>query len=212
MDIDFTTHPEVLVRYATIVADPPWPYGAPGRFGVTLEHRPNRDKTAHSHDPIHAASRYSVMSIEAIKAMRFDVADDAHLYLWTTNSFMAEAHEVMEAWGFEQKTILTWVKMKSDGTPSMKMGYYFREATEHVLFGVRGRLRLQSDVALPTAYLWPRTPRHSEKPDAFYDLVEQASPGPYLDVFARRLRLGWDAIGDEIGAPWPSPSPTEDEA
>jgi N6-adenosine-specific RNA methylase IME4 len=79
----------------------------------------------------------------------------------------------------------------------MKTGYYFRGTTEHFLFCVRGSLRLQTTDGLPTAYLWPRLP-HSQKPDAFYDLVEQASPGPYAELFARRARFGWDyPIGDQ---------------
>jgi N6-adenosine-specific RNA methylase IME4 len=91
------------------------------------------------------------------------------------------------------------------------MGYYSRGATEHCLFAVRGSLRLRAKRALPTAYFWPRT-AHSVKPDTFYDLVEEASPGPYLELFARRQRLGWDAIGDEIGKPFPAVAigPTSD--
>ncbi len=184
--------------YATIVADPPWPYGSVAALGATSKNRPNSFDTPGA--KAGAANRYSLMSMADIKRIKVDAADDAHLYLWTTNAFMAEAHEVMAAWGFEQKTILTWVKMKPDGTPSMKMGYYFRGATEHCLFGVRGRLRLRATRALPTAFLWPRLDRHSEKPDSFYDLVEEASPGPYLELFARRQRLGWDTIGDELGS------------
>jgi N6-adenosine-specific RNA methylase IME4 len=108
------------------------------------------------------------------------------------------SHEIAEAWGFKPKTILTWAKThQSDaGRVSMKTGYYFRGATEHCLFCVRGSLKLQTSDGLPTAYLWPRLP-HSVKPDAFYDLVERASPGPYLEMFARRARFGWDYWGDE---------------
>jgi N6-adenosine-specific RNA methylase IME4 len=125
-------------------------------------------------------------------------ADNAHLYLWTTNAFMDEAYDVARAWGFTPKTIGTWVKTHQGDTSrvSMKTGYYFRGATEHFLFCVRGSLPLQTKEALPTAYLWHRLP-HSQKPDAFYDLVEIASPGPYLELFARRNRLGWDTWGDE---------------
>lgn len=184
-----------MTRYATIVADPPWPYTAPGKFGNTLEHRPNRDKTKLAGN-VGSASRYGAMSIAEISAIKFPVEDNAHLYLWFTNSFAVEAHAIAKAWGFKPTTILTWTKVKPDGTPSMKMGYYFRGATEHVLFGVRGSLRLRSERALPTGYLWPRT-AHSVKPDPFYALVEEASPGPYLELFARRNRLGWDAWGNQ---------------
>jgi N6-adenosine-specific RNA methylase IME4 len=111
---------------------------------------------------------------------------------------MNEAYDVAQAWGFKPKTILTWTKIHRDdpGRVSMKVGYYFRGATEHCLFGVRGSLRTRAN-NLPTGYLWPRLP-HSVKPDAFYDLVETASPGPYLELFARRARMGdWHYWGDQ---------------
>jgi len=183
------------MKYAAIVADPPWPYKTPGQIGASLEHRPNRDKTLGAGNA-GSRSRYGAMSIEELCAIQPPAADNAHLYLWFTNTFAVEAHAIAKAWGFKPITILTWTKVKPDGTPSMKMGYYFRGATEHVLFGVRGSLRLRSDRALPTSYLWPRT-AHSVKPDQFYALVEEASPGPYLELFARRNRLGWDAWGDQ---------------
>jgi N6-adenosine-specific RNA methylase IME4 len=136
------------------------------------------------------------MSIVDLCALAVPVEKDAHLYLWFTNAFGAEAHEIANAWGFAPKTILTWVKTKPDGTPSMKTGYYFRGATEHVLFCVRGSLPLLNNDPRPTAYLWPRL-AHSVKPDAFYDLVEACSPGPRLELFSRRARLGWDTWGDQ---------------
>lgn len=182
--------------YSTVVADPPWPYRSPGQLGCPLEHRPNRDKTM-GRLGSGSRSRYGAMTLAEIQAIRFEAAANSHLYLWFTNSFAVEAHEVAFAWGFRPVTILTWTKVRqADGQPSMKMGYYFRGATEHVLFAVRGSLRLRAQRALPTAYLWPRTP-HSVKPEAFYALVEEASPGPYLELFARRNRLGWDAWGNE---------------
>ncbi len=136
------------------------------------------------------------MSVADICDLEPPAEDDAHLYLWTTNAFMDEAHDVAWMWGFDTKTILTYGKVQPDGRPSMKTGYYFRGATEHVLFAVRGSLPLQTSEALPTLWLWPRLP-HSVKPDAFYDLVEKASPGPYLELFARSQRLGWDTWGNE---------------
>lgn len=185
--------------FKTIVADPPWPYKTPGKIGASLEHRPNRDKTMGAGNA-GSASRYGAMPIVDICALLPPVEDDAHLYLWFTNTFAVEAHQIAEAWGFRPMTILTWTKVKPTGEPSMKMGYYFRGATEHVLFAVRGSMRLQAKRALPTAYLWPRT-QHSVKPDAFYDLVEECSPGPYLELFARRPRTGWAQWGDQAQNP-----------
>lgn len=182
-------------KYRTIVADPPWPYDT--RSNPWIEASPtHRPKSWDS--PLSGpftANRYDSITMDDLLALRPPADDASHLYLWTTNAFMEQAHAVARAWGFKPKTICTWTKVTPDGRPSMKTGYYFRGATEHWLFCVRGSLRLlRAD--LSTAYLWPRLP-HSVKPDAFYDLVESASPGPYLELFARRQRLGWDTWGDE---------------
>lgn len=179
-----------------ITADPPWPYSAPAQYGCKLENRPNRDRTL-SRLGAGSRFRYGAMSIAEICALSPATEEDAHLYLWFTNSFAVEAHTIAKAWGFKPTTILTWTKMKPSGEPSMKMGYYFRGATEHVLFCVKGRLRLQAKRAVPTAMLWPRT-AHSVKPGAFFDLVEECSPGPYLEMFARKTRLGWSSWGNQV--------------
>lgn len=184
-------------RFRTIVADPPWPYKAKGMPGTGGRGRlPDAQLTKTRFSG--ASVRYDLMTIKEIVALQPPAAENAHLYLWTTNAFMLEAHQVAEAWGFAPKTILTWTKTYQDDRArvSCKTGYYFRGATEHCLFCVRGSLPLQTEKALPTAYLWPRLP-HSVKPDAFYDLVEQASPGPYLEIFARRARFGWEYAGNE---------------
>lgn len=182
------------MKYATIVADPPWPYrtSKDGHFVIPKPVEDIGDRGVES-------MGYDTMPIEDICGLpvRGIVAEDAHLYLWTTNAFMVEAHTVARAWGFEPKTILTWGKVHQDDRtrPSMRTGYYFRGATEHVVFAVRGSLRLRG--TWPTLYLWPRIGAHSVKPEAFYDLVEQASPGPYAEIFSRRHRLGWDVWGNE---------------
>ncbi len=180
-------------RYTTVVADPPWRYKEPGQFV-----KPRSPLNCAS-----AAARYPTMGLAEICELPVYrlLADNAHLYLWTTNSFMREAYDVAAAWGFRPKTILTWVKTCKGGEPrrpSMRMGYYYRSATEHVLFCVRGSLRLTGPAA-PTAFHFPRL-AHSVKPDGFLDMVEAQSPGPYLEMFARRTRPGWDAFGNEIGA------------
>lgn len=195
-----------MSAYATIVADPPWQYRSSGshlrnQFGARPHSNQAESNTAGSE------SRYGALSVAELK--RLPVADvaatDAHMYLWTTNSFLVEAHELMEAWGFQQKTVLTWVKMRGDGSgPSARMGYYFRGATEHVLFGVRGKLRLTTGKAVvPNVLFTPRVLKHSRKPDEFFDLVERVSPGPYLEMFARRPRSGWTVWGDEVAPSLP---------
>lgn len=162
--------PEGIFR--VVVADPPWQYGNKATRGAAEDH-------------------YATMTIAELCALDIEerTAEDAHLYLWVTNGFLREGFDVLAAWGFTYKTCLTWVK------PQMGMGNYFRSSTEHVLFGVRGSLRTQ-DRALVNWFEAPRG-RHSSKPDSFYDLVERASAGPYLELFARRRRLGWESWGNE---------------
>ncbi len=184
--------------YQCIVADPPWDYKTPGQIGKTLDHRPNRDKGESKHGA-GSVARYGAMTMQELMALPIAdlAAENAHLYLWTTNAFMEQAYPLARAWGFEPKTILTWTKTrKSDGQPSMKMGYYYRGATEHVLFCVRGSLRLQG-LAAPTAIFAERL-KHSQKPEEFYSMVEAQTPGPRLELFSRKLRAGWRAWGNEV--------------
>ncbi len=186
-----------MARYRTIVADPPWDYSGGGPKAYQIGG--NYDGTISPLCGPSSSQRYGAMSMEELLLLRPPASTDAHLYLWTTNAFIVEAHDVARAWGFKVKTICTWVKTHQDDRErvSMKTGYYFRGATEHFLFAVRGSLPLLATEGLPTAYLWPRIGTHSVKPEAFYDLVEQASPGPYLEMFSRRQRLGWDTWGNE---------------
>jgi N6-adenosine-specific RNA methylase IME4 len=186
------------MKYKTIVIDPPWKYKTPGQIGKTLEHRPNRDIGLSKHGA-GSEARYGAMTIDELKEMPINkiTEDDSHLYLWTTNKFIVEAHELAKHWGFDVKTIITWTKVrKSDGQPSMKMGYYYRGATEHCLFCVKGSLRLKGDAA-STALFTHRT-MHSEKPNEFYKLAEEQSYEPRLDVFARKNREGWFVFGNEV--------------
>lgn len=166
-------------RWRTIVIDPPWNY---------------RDKGgAHG-----IGKHYQGLSRAALRALpvgEWADAEAAHLYLWTTNGFMRDALDLARVWGFDQKTILTWVKHRPTER-WLGMGRYFRNATEHVIFAARGNLKLRRN-DISTVLFAPRG-RHSEKPQAFYDMVETASPGPYLDVFARTQRFGWDVAGNEV--------------
>lgn len=157
-------------EFAVVVIDPPWRYDNVATRGAAEDH-------------------YSTMSLDELAALRIPAAEDAHLYLWVTNGFLREGFDLLGAWGFTYKTCLTWVK------PQIGMGNYFRNNTEHVLFAIRGRLpTLRNDV--PTWFKADRT-QHSAKPDSFYDLVEGSSPGPYLEMFARRRRFGWHVWGNE---------------
>jgi N6-adenosine-specific RNA methylase IME4 len=169
-------------KYRTIVADPPWRVNNPSGWGKGTS----------------AGSRwlpYSTMTVPEICALPVEnVAEDvAHLYLWTVNRHIESAYEVVRAWGFKPSTLLTWTKSPHGPGP----GGHFVQTTEFVLFARRGvEGRNPSRRIETTWWHWPRG-KHSEKPDAFLDVVEEVSPGPYLELFARRARIGWDAWGDE---------------
>lgn len=182
--------------YSTIVADPPWPYDNVKGPRAAPSHRPNSYDT--DTGSVSSALRYGSMTMDQLRALsiRELSAASSHLYLWTTNSFVVEAHDLARSWGFKPKTLLTWVKLKPDGTPSMKTGFYYRGCTEHCLFAVRGSLRLRGDEARPTAFMSRRLP-HSVKPEWFYVLVEEQSPPPYIDLFNRHPRLGWTNWGNQ---------------
>lgn len=164
------------MTYPTIVADPPWKYGN------------QRGAVARGH----ARKHYSTMTVEEICALPIsDMAEpNAHLWLWGVNQLLDRAFEVCRAWGFEPVTMLTWCK-KQPG-----VGYYLRNNTEHCLLATRGKPIVPEDKPIASWFVWPRS-KHSQKPEAFYDLVEQVSPGPYLELFARRNRLGWSTWGNE---------------
>ncbi len=126
-----------------------------------------------------------------IALLKPDAAEDAHLYLWATSAFLSTAFLIAEAWGFSYSTTLVWCK-----PPRGFCGRAtFSPVTEYVLFCRRGALAAKQQV-YRNWFEWPRQ-AHSAKPDAFYDLVESVSPGPYLEMFARRARFGWDYWGDQ---------------
>ena len=189
--------------FRTISADPPWPYGtsSSGHFVIPKP----QDEVDRGHRGVETMG-YEPMPMDEILALSVrDVADSsAHLYLGVSHAFIAEGMEVMAAWGFKYKTMLTWTKTQ-DSHPirvSMKSGFYFRGATEHVLFGVRGSCPPPDGLALPTGYLWPRLARHSEKPHEFYrDVAEKMSPEPRLEMFARGPRVGWTTWGNQAEDP-----------
>jgi N6-adenosine-specific RNA methylase IME4 len=138
-------------------------------------------------------------------------ADRSHLYLWVPNALLREGLEVMEAWGFTYKTTLTWYKIRRDGGPDGRgVGFYFRNVTEVVLFGVKGSMRTlapgrrqvnvfgETDTTTWSPVLPTRKREHSRKPDELYNIIEACSPGRYLELFARAPRDGWHQFGDEI--------------
>lgn len=161
-------------HFATILADPPW--------DVLQRGGANRGAIQH----------YRLMPVGLIAALPVEplVAEAAHLWLWVTNSTLFAGRQVMEAWGFTYRSILTWVK------PRFGMGQYLRTQTEHLLLGSRG----QAPVRFHGQGSWFYAPvqEHSHKPEEQYAIIERISPGPYLELFARRRQPGWSVWGDEI--------------
>ncbi|SOE08505.1 N6-adenosine-specific RNA methylase IME4 [Hoeflea halophila] len=173
-------------KFKTILADPPWQFV--NRTGkVAPEHR--------------RLSRYGTMSLPEIQELPVaDVADTtAHLYLWVPNALLPEGLEVMKSWGFNYKTNLIWHKIRKDGgSDGRGVGFYFRNVTEIILFGVRGKnARTLDPGRTQVNYLATRKREHSRKPDEQYDLIEACSPGPYLEMFARGTRPKWTVWGNQ---------------
>lgn len=169
-------------QFACIVADPPWTLDTgPDVFHGTGES---------GHDEL----AYSQMSLEEITALgvKSIAAEDAHLYLWTTNRYLRNSYDIAEAWGFKPSVVLVWCKQPR----GVGLGDTYRLTTEFMLFARRGNLP-HAQVVPTTWFSWPRG-RHSEKPADFYKMVESVTPGPYVDLFARTARPGWTVWGDEV--------------
>lgn len=177
--------PKVAGGFSTVLADPPWRFS--NRTGkVAPEHR--------------RLDRYSTMSLDMIKALpvKDACAKNAHLYLWVPNALLPEGLEVMNAWGFRYVSNIIWAKRRKDGGPDGRgVGFYFRNVTEILLFGVRGSQRTLAPARSQVNMIETRKREHSRKPDEQYDLIGQCSPGPYLEMFARHPQDGWTAWGDE---------------
>lgn len=174
-------------KYSTILADPPWRFA--NRTGkMAPEHR--------------RLSRYGTMTLQEIMALPVARVsrDPAHLYLWVPNALIGEGLAVMKSWGFEYKTNLVWYKVRKDNGPDRRgVGFYFRNVTELVLFGVRGKkARTLRPGRTQANLLQTRKREHSRKPDEIFDIIEACSSGPYLELFARHPRSGWAQWGDEV--------------
>lgn len=177
--------PTVDGGFKTVLADPPWRFA--NRTGkVAPEHR--------------RLDRYSTMDLEAIKALEVKdvVATNAHLYLWVPNALLPEGLAVMEAWGFRYVSNIVWAKRRKDGGPDGRgVGFYFRNVTEILLFGVRGSMRTLPPARSQVNMIETRKREHSRKPDEQYPFIESCSPGPFLEMFSRHARKGWTLWGDE---------------
>lgn len=173
-------------QFGTILADPPWQFM--NRTG----------KMAPEHKRLH---RYHTMKLADICAMpvRDIAAEQSHLYLWVPNALLSEGLQVMSAWGFTYKTNIVWYKVRKDGGPDGRgVGFYFRNVTELLLFGIRGRLRTLAPGRSEVNVVVSRKEGHSKKPRQVYEVIERCSTGPYLELFARAMRRGWTQWGDEV--------------
>lgn len=173
-------------KYKTIYADPPWQFS---------------NRTGKMAPENKRLNRYATMKLEDIKRLPVEeVAEDkSHLYLWVPNALLPEGLEVMKAWGFEYKTNIIWEKVRKDGMPDGRgVGFYFRNVTEILLFGIKGDKNRTLQAGRSQVNLLRSIKReHSRKPDEFIKLIESCSPGPYLEMFARGSRENWDMWGDQ---------------
>jgi N6-adenosine-specific RNA methylase IME4 len=173
-------------KYGTVLADPPWRFQ--NRTGkMAPEHR--------------RLQRYSTMALPEIAELGIPqmILPNSHLYLWVPNALILEGLEVMRRWGFVYKTNLVWYKVRKDRGPDRRgVGFYFRNVTELVLFGVHGHTRTFAPARRMPNIIITQKREHSRKPDELYDIIEQCSPGPYLELFARHSRIDWTQWGDEV--------------
>lgn len=175
-------------KFATILADPPWLFN--NKTG----------KIAPEYKRLH---RYATMTQEDICNLPVSTLclPKTHLYLWVPNALVAEGLQVMKAWGFTYKTNLIWYKVRKDGGPDRRgVGFYFRNVTEMILFGIRGKdnRTLQPARSLENIIISCKR-EHSRKPDELYTVIEKCSPGPYIELFNRVPREGWTSWGDQTG-------------
>ncbi len=178
--------PGLTGTFGAILIDPPWRFQ--NRTGkMAPEHKRLR--------------RYPTMSFEEIAALPVGLyaRPKSHLYLWCPNALLPEALGIMAAWGFKYKTNIVWYKIRKDGGPDGRgVGFYFRNVTELLLFGVKGSLRTLQPGRRQVNILSTRKQEHSRKPEHVYRIIEECSPGPFLELFARAPRAGWRSWGDEV--------------
>jgi len=179
---------EVSGTFRTILADPPWRFQ--NRTGkVAPEHK--------------RLLRYSTLTMEDIYDLPVAqlAAPKSHLYLWVPNALLTEGLQTMRRWGFTYKTNIVWVKVRKDGGPDGRgVGFYYRNVTEILLFGIRGHMRTLAPGRRQVNLIATRKREHSRKPEEVYEIIEACSPGPYLELFARHPRDGWSQWGNEVGS------------
>lgn len=172
-------------KFRTILADPPWRFQ--NRTG----------KMAPEHKRL---NRYETLDFADLAEMPISLVaeEQSHLYLWVPNALLPEGLALMKAWGFKYKTNIIWHKIRKDGGPDGRgVGFYFRNTTEIVLFGIKGNLRTLKRGRSQVNIVKTQKQEHSRKPDQLYEIIEGCSPGPFLEVFARGRREGWSVFGNQ---------------
>jgi N6-adenosine-specific RNA methylase IME4 len=188
-----------MSEYDVIVVDPPWAYGSAQTGGKPGAAEGQYRTIGNSGREVNRRTGAGTEAIAASAPVGEWAAQSSALFLWTTNPKLPFAFDVVARWGFDYKTTLTWVKTtQAGGVLGGGLGWFFRGATEHVLFGTRGGFAIPAAVREPNVVMATRS-RHSAKPDEFYALLDRLFPGARkIDVFARRQRDGWDVWGDEV--------------
>ena len=173
-------------KFGAILLDPPWRFM--NRTGkVAPEHR--------------RLARYKTLSVPELEQLPVGklAKPASHIYLWCPNALLSEGLYLLKAWGFTYKTNLIWYKVRKDGGPDGRgVGFYFRNVTEMVLFGVKGNLRTLAPGRRQTNIVVHRKREHSWKPPTLYRIIEDCSPAPLVELFARERRLGWEQWGDQV--------------
>lgn len=168
-------------KYNIIYADPPWKYKENWGNGSNEHTYPTMDFDSICQLPVKALAD-----------------DEAHLYLWVTNPFLKQGIELCEKWGFEYKTLITWIKTYKNGVPEMGMGYYFRSCTEHIIFGVKGKKKILNKTT-KNMFQEVNPKLHSQKPASVRDMIVNCSGDlPRIELFARQYADGWDCWGNEV--------------
>ena len=184
-------------KFKTILADPPWQF---------------QNRTGKMAPENKRLNRYPTMKLEEIKRLPVaEVSDEtSHLYLWVPNALLPQGLEVLSAWGFQYKTNIVWEKVRKDGAPDGRgVGFYFRNVTELLLFGVRGnKARTLAPGRVQVNLIRSQKREHSRKPEEMIALIEQCSPGPYLELFARGTRDGWKLWGNQANMDYKPDWPT----
>ena len=194
MGIEF---PDYGHKFRTILADPPWhttDAGASARprsWKMIANSTPNRDEE----EQLYPTMKYRELEAMPVESL---AAPQAHLWMWSMNGTVEQAYRLIRAWGFNPMFPMTWCKTGEKGNPVFGMGVYVRMNTEQLIFATRGTPAIMPAVPWMGSFFFAPRSTHSRKPDKQYEIIEQVSDGPRIELFARRPREGWTSWGNEL--------------